>query len=37
LLLSPVAADRLMAVTIDKKMRENDKPSDHVPIRVDLS
>ncbi|MEA2856221.1 MAG: hypothetical protein QOH98_542, partial [Methylobacteriaceae bacterium] len=22
---------------IDKKMRENDKPSDHVPIRVDLN
>jgi exodeoxyribonuclease-3 len=36
LLLSPRAADRLRSVAIDKKMRENDKPSDHVPIRVDL-
>ena len=37
LLLSPMAADRLQSVAIDKKMRENDKPSDHVPIRVDLN
>ena len=36
LLLSPMAADRLQTVAIDKKMRENDKPSDHVPIRIDL-
>src|SRR5437764_10128396 len=33
LLLSPMAADRLTSVAIDKKMRENDKPSDHVAIR----
>ena len=37
LLLSPMAADRLQTVAIDKKMRENDKPSDHVPIRVDIN
>ena len=36
LLLSPQAADRLHSVTIDKDMRAKDKPSDHVPIRVDL-
>jgi len=36
LLLSPQAADRLQSVTIDRDMRAKDKPSDHVPIRVDL-
>ena len=36
LLLSPQAADCLHSVTIDKDMRAKDKPSDHVPIRVDL-
>ena len=36
LLLSPQAADRLLSVTIDREMRAKDKPSDHVPIRVDL-
>ena len=36
LLLSPQAADRLASVTIDKDMRAKDKPSDHVPIRIDL-
>ncbi len=36
LLLSPQAADRLESVAIDKDMRAKDKPSDHVPIRVDL-
>jgi exodeoxyribonuclease-3 len=36
LLLSPQAADRLESVTIDSDMRAKDKPSDHVPIRVDL-
>jgi exodeoxyribonuclease III len=36
LLLSPQAADRLESVTIDRDMRAKDKPSDHVPIRIDL-
>ena len=35
-LLSPQAADRLASVTIDKAMRAKDKPSDHVPIRIEL-
>ena len=37
LLLSPQAADRLQSVTIDKDMRAKEKPSDHVPIRIDLA
>jgi exodeoxyribonuclease III len=37
ILLSPKAADRLQSVTIDRAMRAAEKPSDHVPIRVDLS
>jgi exodeoxyribonuclease-3 len=36
LLLSPQAADRLKTVTIDKGRRDEDKPSDHVPVRIDL-
>ena len=32
LLLSPEAADRLTAVTIDKHVRAWEKPSDHVPV-----
>ena len=36
LLLSPRAADRLASVTIDKERRGEDKPSDHVPIRIEL-
>ncbi len=36
LLLSPRAADRLRGVAIDKETRARDKPSDHVPIRIDL-
>jgi len=36
LLLSSRAADRLTEVTIDKDRRGEDKPSDHVPIRVAL-
>ena len=36
LLLSPQAADRLRGVAIDSEMRAREKPSDHVPIRVDL-
>lgn len=37
ILLSPMAADRLSSTTIDRFMRAAEKPSDHVPIRVDLS
>ena len=37
LLLSSQAADRLAHVEIDKSMRAAEKPSDHVPIRIDLS
>ncbi len=36
LLLSPQAADRLTSVTIHKDMRAREKPSDHVPVSVDL-
>ncbi|MBV8683425.1 MAG: exodeoxyribonuclease III [Caulobacteraceae bacterium] len=36
LLLSPAAADRLRSVTIHKDMRGADKPSDHVPVVVEL-
>jgi exodeoxyribonuclease III len=36
ILLSPRAADRLIEVTIDKERRGEDKPSDHVPIRIEL-
>jgi len=37
LLLSPQAADRLVAVGIDKHVRAWEKPSDHVPIWADLA
>jgi exodeoxyribonuclease III len=37
LLLSPQAADRLKSVSIDKDMRAREKPSDHVPIRIELA
>jgi exodeoxyribonuclease-3 len=37
LLLSPQAADRLMACDIDKGPRGRDKASDHTPIWVELS
>jgi len=37
LLLSPEAADRLAAVHIDKAVRAREKPSDHVPVVVDLA
>jgi exodeoxyribonuclease III len=37
LLLSPRAADRLAEVAIDKEMRGEDKPSDHVPVRIALA
>jgi exodeoxyribonuclease-3 len=36
LLLSPQAADRLVDAGIDRKVRGWDKPSDHVPVWVDL-
>lgn len=37
LLLSPLAADRLAGVTIDKARRAEDKPSDHVPVEIELT
>ena len=37
LLLSPQAADRLVACEIDADPRSWEKPSDHVPIVVELS
>ncbi|MBM6596440.1 exodeoxyribonuclease III [Microvirga pudoricolor] len=36
LLLSPQAADRLRTASIRKEVRGWDKPSDHVPVMVDL-
>jgi exodeoxyribonuclease III len=36
ILLSPRAADRLIAVAIEKERRGEDKPSDHVPVRIEL-
>ena len=36
LLLSPQAADRLVATGIDKHVRAWEKPSDHVPVWVEL-
>ena len=36
LLLSPQAADLLQASGIDKAVRGRDRPSDHVPVRIDL-
>ena len=36
LLLSPQAADRLVTADIDKHVRSWEKPSDHVPVYVDL-
>lgn len=36
LLLSPQAADRLIDAGIDRHVRAWDKPSDHVPVYVDL-
>jgi exodeoxyribonuclease III len=35
-LLSPLAADRLSGVGIDRHVRTWEKPSDHVPVWVDL-
>ncbi|OYX44266.1 MAG: exodeoxyribonuclease III [Rhodobacterales bacterium 32-67-9] len=36
LLLSPQAADLMRGVGIDKAVRGGDKPSDHVPVWIDL-
>lgn len=36
LLLSPEAADRLSSATIEKHVRSWEKPSDHVPVAVEL-
>ncbi len=35
-LLSPQAADRLKGVSIDKRIRGWDKPSDHVPLIIEI-
>jgi exodeoxyribonuclease-3 len=37
LLLSPQAADRLTAAGIDKHVRSWERPSDHVPVHIDLA
>jgi len=37
LLLSPLAADKLLQCQIDKHVRGWEKPSDHVPVWVELS
>jgi exodeoxyribonuclease-3 len=37
ILLSPQAADRLVSVDIDRHVRGWEKPSDHVPVVVDLA
>jgi len=36
LLLSPQAADRMTSAGIDRQVRGGDKPSDHVPVWVEL-
>ena len=36
LLLSPQAADRLKGCRIDKHVRDWEKPSDHVPVIIEL-
>jgi exodeoxyribonuclease-3 len=36
LLLSPRAADRLRSASIDKRTRAWEKPSDHVPVMIEL-
>jgi exodeoxyribonuclease-3 len=36
LLLTPQAADRLVACGVDKQVRSREKPSDHVPVWVEL-
>jgi exodeoxyribonuclease-3 len=36
-MLSPQAADRLEAAGIDKAVRGGEKPSDHVPVWVEIA
>ena len=36
LLLSPQAADRLVAAGVDRSPRGTEKPSDHTPVWVEL-
>jgi exodeoxyribonuclease-3 len=36
-LLSPQAADKLVGVTIHRDVRDTEKPSDHVPVLVELA
>jgi exodeoxyribonuclease-3 len=36
LLLSPLAANGLVSVGIDREMRAEEKPSDHVPVWCEL-
>tara|TARA_B100000902_G_C27261677_1_gene891152 strand:+ start:781 stop:1545 length:765 start_codon:yes stop_codon:yes gene_type:complete len=36
-LLNPQAADRLLSCGVDKFMRSREKPSDHVPIWIEIS
>ncbi len=36
-LMSPQATDKFVSVTIDKHVRAWEKPSDHVPVVVDLA
>ncbi|RXF74568.1 exodeoxyribonuclease III [Hansschlegelia zhihuaiae] len=37
LLLSPQAADRLLAVRVDRHVRSWERPSDHVPVVIELA
>ena len=37
LMLSPLAADRLHSAGIDKHVRGQDKPSDHVPVWAEFA
>jgi exodeoxyribonuclease-3 len=37
MLLSPLAADRLNGAAIDRRPRGWDKPSDHVPLMIDIA
>jgi exodeoxyribonuclease-3 len=36
-LASPIAADQITNLTIDKEERDKDKPSDHVPIIAEIN
>lgn len=36
-LLSPEAADRFTSIAIDKSLRGEERPSDHVPVRLELA